>query len=128
MFVDLEQGSGKRGDNMSRHLGAFVCHGTSWSQEDRVIMSPLGRLLAMGFQMPPFAAEEFVCSDFATAISKLSSAQVAKLAGNGYHLSEQLLIFVYIMMNVRRRSELDKLAPPPPIEFDDLSSDDGGDD
>ena len=72
----------------------------------------------MGFPLPPYD-ESFSCA-FTSVLSRLSPSQQIQLAGNGYHLHENLIFQLFVLSNVARREEP---CVPPPMRLD-FSSDD----
>ena len=114
----------RKGDKSSKYLGAFLCHGFAWSFTANAgrgsLLTPYGRLLAMGFPLPP-ASDQFR-SGILGALPRLLPAQSVKLAGNGYHLHEQMCVLFYALSNVVRRPAC-VLAKSLPLEFHDSSDD-----
>ena len=61
-----------------------------------------GRFLALGFPMPPFHDGAHRCG-FVDVLDQLNVSQATSLCGNGYHLHENLLVFLYVVGNIMMR-------------------------
>ena len=86
---------------MSRTLGAFLRHGTGYSVASKSVLTPRGRILAMGYPLSPYN-QDYTCA-FENIMQTLSPAQIISLAGNAYHVHENMLFMMFVFSNIRRR-------------------------